>query len=106
MSEQEPRIDSISCLILRVFWILAGNMILILLGLSIVVHSPPLPSLTDFAYGGVVVLMIAARFLDLSYFQGNPAGAHHDWRRHALLLVAIASLAWAAARLVARVAST
>ncbi len=106
MSEQQPRIDSISCLLLRVFWILAGNMMLVVLGLYIAVHAPPLPSITDVAYGAVVLLIIAARFFDLSYFQGNPAGAHNDWRRHALILLICAGLAWSAARLVAAIAST
>jgi hypothetical protein len=91
--------------LLRMFWMLAGPGALYLSLILIGARSAPLPSYLDACAAAAVILTIAARRLDITRFagktgDGEPATLAH-WRRHAVVLTAVAALSWALAHLVA-----
>ena len=103
MSHQQQAHDSLSGCLLRLFWLLGGNAVLAIVGVQILFNAPPMFSRVDAVYWSVVVLIIAARYADMRYFKGATAGgkpsSFDDWRRHTLILVVSAGVAWFAARL-------
>ena len=89
---------SLMALCLRLFWMAIGGMGLGLSGASIVAGSSPTYSTADVVYGLLVVLMIVARYVDITRFagttaSGKPANLAH-WRRFALVLLAASVGAW------------
>jgi hypothetical protein len=107
MSETAPNTPPVAaagCL-LRLFWILAGNAAIYLALATIAATKPPLPSSLDFVVGITLILMIAARWLDITRndgrtVSGEPATLRH-WRRHAVMLVGATLAAWSLAHLIA-----
>lgn len=99
-----PPIAPAGCL-LRLFWIVAGNAAIYLSLATIAATQPPLPSSLDFVVGISLVLMIAARWLDIARCGGRtisdePATLHH-WRRYVVILVSATLGAWSLAHLIA-----
>lgn len=99
-----PPIAPAGCL-LRVFWLLIGNAAIYLALATIAATRPPLPSPLDFVVGITLILMIAARWLDITRndgrtASGEPATLRH-WRRHAVMLVGVTLTAWALAHIIA-----
>lgn len=93
-----------SCL-LRLGWIIVGNGALYLALGTIAAKKASLPSYLDVIAVAAIVLILGARFLDITRHSGltiygEPAGLHH-WRRHALMLLGIAVPAWLLAHWVA-----
>jgi hypothetical protein len=91
-------------LFLRIFWMVAGNMFLCLSVLSILKTGPYL-SLIDIFYWVTVLLLIAARYIDIARFKGKTAedkpATMGDWRRYVLTLLLIAFFSWLASHGVA-----
>lgn len=99
-----PPIAASGCL-LRLVWSIAGSAAIYLALATIGATSPPLPSYLDFIVGVTLVLMLAARRLDITKFNGRtfgdePATLRH-WRRYAVLLVSSTVAAWSVAHLIA-----
>ena len=99
-----PPIASAGCL-LRLFWLLIGNAAIYLALATIAATKPPLPSSLDFVVGITLLLMIAARWLDITRnagrtVSGEPATLRH-WRLHAAMLVGLTLTAWALAHFIA-----
>lgn len=91
--------------LLRMVWMLAGNGALYLSLVMIVMTGAQLPSYLDVIAILAVVLMIVTRRLDITHFAGRtmgdePATLAH-WRRHTVLLVASATMAWLFAHYIA-----
>lgn len=89
-------------LLLRVIWIMAGNVVLAYLAIPIYQHRGF--SLYDLVYWLVVATLLLVRFADIRYAKGlttdGTVATMKDWRHYAVLLASIAGGAWAALHIV------
>lgn len=88
--------------LLRLVWTLVGNSIVYLALITIAVKAVPLPSFLDAVVWVTTGLMLLARWLDITRFNGRtvsdePATLGH-WRRYVALLVGVTLGAWLFAR--------
>lgn len=85
--------------LLRIFWLLAGYIVIAVLALFISQHEGALMfSLLDPIFWIVVALMIAARYLDITRYggatsDGQPATLAH-WRRYAIVVLIASAVVW------------
>lgn len=91
--------------LLRLVWAVAGNAAIYLSLATIAATRPPLPSSLDVIVGIAVIVMIAARWLDITRFDGRtmsdePATLRH-WRRYVVILGGSTLAAWSIAHLIA-----
>jgi hypothetical protein len=87
----------------RLYWMLFGNVALILCAGAIVAHRGSFLSLADIAYWLIAATVGVVRFVDIRRFggrtaAGEPATAAH-WRRYLLFLIVASSVVWGAAHL-------
>lgn len=99
-----PPIAPAGCL-LRLVWSIAGSGAIYLALATIGATRAPLPSGLDFIVGITLILMLAARWVDITRCNGRtlhdePATLWH-WRRYAVLLVGSTLAAWTLAHLIA-----
>ena len=97
MAPQQQQFDPLSGCLLRFFWLVLGNLTLVIVAGRTLASSGAVYHL-DLIYWSVVGLILAARFADIRYFQGatgegRPASMT-DWRRHAVYLLLVAGTAW------------
>lgn len=101
--EETPGEGAGGCL-LRLFWMIAGNLMLVLALVAIAQRTSPGLSWVDIAFWAAVVAVLAARWVDITRFHGRNSDGQPatlaDWRRHAVGLLAVAAIAYAIARLV------
>ena len=95
---QNPEYDSASGCLLRVFWMLIGNLILLFCALGIFQNRSGFLGVADAFYWAAVGSLLAARYVDIRYLQGrtaegNPASLAH-WRRYAVLVCAASTTLW------------
>lgn len=105
-SDQSQGDPPAGCL-LRLFWMLAGNAILLLSIFSISQHRSSIFGVWDIVYWAIVLAVLTARYLDIQYFNGTtvddePATMSH-WRRYAGALLALCLLFWLVAHAIAYV---
>ena len=102
MTQQNEQItekhDSILSLILRLFWMLLGNVILIVSAIFILQGKNWQFHTADAFFWGTAVALVLARYLDIKYFNGlnatgEPASMAH-WEKYAGLLVICAAAVW------------
>ena len=97
MPTQDPDFDSSSGCLLRLFWLLLGNAVLVIVALQILIRVGGVFSGLDVVYWSVVALILAARYADIRYFKGTTAEGKpstlEDWRRYAFILVLSAGVA-------------
>ena len=90
--------QSVGCL-LRLFWIAAGYLALLLIAPQIA-KSARFLSGFDLAYWLVVLLIVGARYADARYFAGvdgfGEPTTNSDLRRHTIKVVLLAGLIWLA----------
>jgi hypothetical protein len=96
-----PATTSLAALGLRVFWMLLGNAALVLSAAKIAENTGSI--LPELFLAGVTFALIAARYLDVTRFDGRtvhgePATLAH-WKRHASGLVLVSIALWAIARM-------
>ena len=103
MEAPEKRSEPLAGCVLRVFWMVPGNMALFFCAFFI--GDKPAAFLRfsglDIAYGAVVGALLAARYIDIRYQNGAtmfgaPASMTH-YRRYALILIAASIGVWVAA---------
>jgi len=100
--ETSPKQSSsqIGCL-LRVTWMLVGNIALFAAVASISRQPAWTFSILDVIYFGIVVAVIAARFADITWFDGttvkNEPVTRSTFIRYSAVLVSLACLLWLAA---------
>ena len=92
--------DNFSGCLLRIFWMMIGNIFVFLCAVAIVQSSTGFFSTADAFYWAFVASLAAARYVDIRYYhgataEGNPATLA-DWRRYTLRLVAVAGVGWLA----------
>jgi len=103
-SSTPPPVAPAGCL-LRLVWTLAGNAAIYLSLATIAATRPPLPSALDYVVGIAVIVMIAARWLDITRCGGRtigdePATPDH-LRRYVVILIGSTAVAWSIARWIA-----
>jgi hypothetical protein len=90
--------NSVSGCLVKSLWMLVGNGALFFLAVLIAQHEPLKLSFRDAAFWSVVILMVAARFVDIWYLdgvttEGEPA-TQSDWRRYVAVLLCGAAAVW------------
>jgi len=98
-SNQQEKDSGVGALFLRLFWMVLGNMVLGVSALLIAQGGASF-SLIDLVYWLTIPLLVAARYVDISWFKGNtaygePASMAH-WRRYTVGLLLSAIGAWLA----------
>lgn len=88
----------------RLYWMLAGNVVLYLLALAIVQHGQQ-ASTRDVAFFAVVASLILVRYLDITRLggatgSGGPASLG-DWYRYVACLLPLSLAVWITARAMA-----
>jgi len=103
MQTQERKYDSCSGCFIHLFWLLLGNLALLIVAGRLLFHTGGMFSLLDAVYWLLVVLILLARYADIRYFKGAAADGKpcslEDWRRYALIFVLWAGLVWMAVHL-------
>ena len=99
-SDEPDRGQSGGCL-LRLFWMVVGNMMLLLAALAILERPSRMIGLADLVFWVTVAAMLAARYADIHHFDGrtadgDPATMAH-WRTYALWVCGGAVVLWLAA---------
>ena len=101
MPSQDRERDASSGCLLRLIWLVVGNMALMLVGVQLFLHPRGWFSVLDAAYWSIVVLILAARYADMRYCNGTTADGKPCtpaiWRRHTVVLVLLACVVWLAA---------
>jgi hypothetical protein len=84
----------------RIFWILIGNVVLLVMALGIFQRHAPFFSFAaiDLAYWITVLLLVVIRYCDIKYLGGltakdEPATIVH-WRKYAMFLLLIVTGVW------------
>ena len=95
------RHDPVGGCLLRVFWLMLGNVALLTSAYGIVEDSAAILGPADLLYWSVAALLLGARYADIRYFQGRtadgrPASMAH-WRRYAAVLAVVSTAIWLAA---------
>jgi hypothetical protein len=93
-------------MLLRLFWMVIGNMVLVMVAVSIIENRQTFLSIADILYVVLVPLLIVARYLDIKFFEGatasgEPATIKH-WRKYALTTASVAVAVWFAAHGISR----
>ena len=100
MSSQDRPYDAPWGCLLRLFWFLLGNIILVIVAVKLLLQPTRWFSGLDVFYWSVVVLIVAARYAEIRYFQGSAGDGKlatlQDWRRFAIVTLLSAGGAWVA----------
>lgn len=98
---EDVRRDPAAGCLLRIFWMIIGNVILLFSAYGITQQQDSLLSIADIFYWVFVAALLGARYADIRYFGGMTAeGAPAtiaDWRRYALVVLIICTGLWLAA---------
>jgi hypothetical protein len=102
---RDPEYDHPAGCFLRLFWMMIGNMILLLSVVGISRHPTGGLGLADASYWGIVACLLLARYIDIRYFRGLTADGDPatmaDWRRYASVLGAVSTGLWLGAHTLA-----
>lgn len=103
-TSDDPPTAPAGCL-LRLVWTMGGSAAIYLALANIAATRPPLPSSLDFVVGVTLMVMLAARWFDITRcsgrtLDGEPATLWH-WRRYAVLLVSSTLATWSLAHWIA-----
>jgi hypothetical protein len=93
--------SNLGCLV-RLGWMVVGNLALVLCLFGISQHSWQIINSTDVIYGITVVALIALRYVDVRYCAGTKSTGEPatlaDWRAYSQRVLLLAAAAWCAAR--------
>jgi len=98
--------NSIFVFSIRLFWLLFGNIILIVLALTIALHTIKPPVVSHCLFWVTAIAAIALRYADIRFFHGEtadcvPATMAH-FRGYAVKLAIFAAAIWGIALLAAK----
>ena len=98
---EDNKHDPLEGCLLRLFWMIVGNVLLALCAVSVVKGGYSLLGLDDAFYWAVVGCLLAARYVDIQYFQGKTAdgdtASMADWRRYAVRIGVLSVGLWVVA---------
>ena len=102
---EEQKYDPPAGCLLRIFWMMIGNVILLSCAYGIAQHHSSMFSIADAFYLAAVGALLAARFVDIRDFrgttaEGDPATMAH-WRRYATVLGVVSTGLWIAVHAIA-----
>ncbi len=101
--------DSVSGCLVRLAWMLLGNVALFVAGIFIARHTGGFFSLADAAFWAVAALMIGVRRVDIERFRGQTvmggAATMAHWRRYVAVLLLVALAGWGLAHGIARLSA-
>ncbi|MBM4037959.1 MAG: hypothetical protein FJ290_05545 [Planctomycetes bacterium] len=101
--------DSVSGCLVRLAWMLFGNVALFVAGTFIARHTTGFLSLADAGFWAVVALMIGVRRVDIARFKGQTvmgeAATMSHWRRYVAVLLLVALVGWGLAHGIARLSA-
>ncbi len=96
--------DSIFGLLARVFWMLLGNMVLVITIIIIFQHKGQMFHTADLVFWITVAVLVLVRYLDIKVWGGLTAAAQPasmaDWNRYVVLLSIVSAAFWALSHLV------
>jgi hypothetical protein len=102
MADKVSTYDPPSGCLVRLYWLFFGNALLAFLAWGIIHRPSPWPGLLDAAFVFVAVTLIAARYADIRWWNGQTAYGQpatlKTWRRYAAVVALIALIVWLAAR--------
>ncbi|MEN6557521.1 MAG: hypothetical protein ABFC54_05000, partial [Thermoguttaceae bacterium] len=83
----------------RLFWMGIGNLMLVLVAVNIVQRRAGFAfSGLDVLFWGTVVALLAVRWVDIQFLQGQTADSRPatmaDWRRYGLLVSSVSLIVW------------
>jgi hypothetical protein len=95
---EEQKYDPPAGCLLRISWMMVGNVVLLFCAYGITEHRSGVLSIADAFYWTLVGSLLAARYIDIRYLygltvDGDPASLD-DWRRYAVFLVLVATGLW------------
>jgi hypothetical protein len=98
--------NSILAFSIRLFWLFIGNIILIVLALTIAMHSIKPPAVSHCLFWVTAIAAIALRYADIRFFHGEtadcgPATMAH-FRGYAIKLAIFVAAIWGASLLAAK----
>ena len=105
-SQEDPSANEYSsgagCLT-RIYWMFAGNALLAMFLIWLVLNRPKIPSLQDAGYFLTLASLVAVRYIDIRHFKGETGAGGipstlADWRKYSRLLVTGCVAAWLAVR--------
>ena len=103
MNDQAVSSNSVPGCLLRLSWMIGGNIALFILAIYIGRNQLPLLSWPDFAYWAVIIGMIVFRYADIRFFAGQNAYGEpstiNDWRKYAITAILVSALLFAGAHL-------
>jgi hypothetical protein len=100
MSQSVDRSEKPSGCLVRLGWMLIGNVVLAICGIAIAQTPGRFSnySVADVIFWVTVVALVGLRYVDIRYFNGrkadNTPADMNDFRRYAMLLPAAAGGAW------------
>jgi hypothetical protein len=98
INQDTEKYDSIFSLFVRVFWILLGNVILIVSVILIFQHKDWMIHSADGVFWGTVAALILARYLDIKLYNGLTAtgkpASMSQWRKYAAVLLTCSTIVW------------
>jgi len=104
--EDQPKTEYSSgagCLT-RIYWMFAGNAVLAMLLVWLILNHPEFPCLQDAGYLLTLASLVAVRYVDIRHLKGETgesgtAATMADWRKYSLFLVTGCVAAWLAIRI-------
>ncbi len=102
---EDHKYDPPAGCLLRLFWMMIGNVILLLCAYGIIQHRSSVLSTADAFYWAIVGSLLAARYVDIRHLcgttaEGDPATMAH-WRRYATVLGVVSTSLWLGAHAIA-----
>jgi hypothetical protein len=97
-NQPAEKYDSIFSLIVRVFWMLFGNVILLVSVILIFQRKDWMFHTADVVFWGTVVALVLARYLDIKFYNGltatgEPSSMSH-WRKYTIILLICSTAVW------------
>jgi hypothetical protein len=104
-TDPQPELEysSFGSFVLRFFWMVLGNVALVLCAALVAKGTAPIA--TSVAFFAIAIGLIVVRYVDIVRFKGDTSEGKPatltDWRRYTVRLAVIAPVLWALARLTA-----
>jgi hypothetical protein len=97
-NHEEVKHDPLAGCLLRLFWMIVGNALLAFCAVSIVGGPSRLLGLEDAFYWALVGCLLAVRYVDIQYFNGQTAdgdtASMADWRRYVVRVGVVSAGLW------------
>jgi hypothetical protein len=94
---QDPKTEDMSGCLVRLLWLVAGPLGLLIIA-AVISRGPDARVALSAGYWLLVLLMVAARYVDIVKFQGTNLNGEptskKDWKKYSLQLVTLSVALW------------